>query len=78
MRDAIAWSYDLLAADEQTCSGGWRSSSAASPWRPPRPWRGVDGWTSEISDSTVLEGIASLVDKSLLRLERRSAASRAT
>ena len=33
MRDAIAWSYDLLTAEEQVSSAAWPSSSAASRWR---------------------------------------------
>ena len=36
MRDAIAWSYDLLAPTSRRSSGGWRSSPEASPWTPRR------------------------------------------
>ena len=33
MRDAIAWSYDLLDEPEQRCSGGYACSWAAARWR---------------------------------------------
>ena len=37
LRATIAWSHDLLAPDERTSCGAWRSSPGAAPWRPPRP-----------------------------------------
>ena len=43
MRDAIAWSHDLLAPREQASSGAWPSSSAAAPWRRPRRSCAGDG-----------------------------------
>ena len=36
MRDAIAWSHDLLTPASRRSSAGWPSSPAASPWRRPR------------------------------------------
>ena len=37
LRDAIAWSYDLLTRRRAgAASAAWRSSPAASPWRRPR------------------------------------------
>ncbi len=60
MRDAIAWSYDLLTPDDQKLfrrlsifAGGFTLEGAEAVW---------DG------NATVLEGITSLADKSLLRL----------
>jgi non-specific serine/threonine protein kinase len=62
MRDAIAWSYDLLDASEQTLFrrlaifvGGFTLEGAAAVCGANRP--GVE----------IFEGIASLLDKSLLR-----------
>ena len=43
MRDAIAWSYDLLAPRSRRSSAAWRSSPAASPWRRPRRSPNPDG-----------------------------------
>ena len=63
LRNAIAWSYDLLSPDEQRLfrelsifSGGWTFEAAEAIADP-------DG-TAEID---VLEGLASLLDKSLAR-----------
>lgn len=67
MRSAIAWSYDLLEEEEQKL---FRRLSIF-----------IDGCTSEAAEAVcnaegdlrvdVLEGLASLVDKSLLRQEER-------
>jgi len=63
MRDTIAWSYDLLDEAEQALfcrlavfSGGFALEQAAA----------VTGATDELD---LLEGISSLVDKSLIRQE---------
>ena len=54
MRDAIAWSYDLLArATSRRSSAAWPSSSAASRWRRPEVVGGADE-----SDRDVFDGIA--------------------
>ena len=48
LRDAIAWSYDLLAPAGRRSSGAWRSSSAAARWRRPQPFRNAmapPAWT---------------------------------
>ncbi|MCD6032071.1 MAG: transcriptional regulator, family, partial [Thermomicrobiales bacterium] len=65
LRDTIAWSYDLLGPEEQTLfqrlavfTGGWTLAAAEAV-------TGCDG------DLDVLTGIASLVDKSLVRLTDR-------
>jgi non-specific serine/threonine protein kinase len=70
LRDAIAWSYDLLTPDEQ------------------RLFRGlgvfVGGWTFEAAEAVangdgdldVLDGLTSLVDKSLVRLDERGSQPR--
>jgi predicted ATPase len=66
LRDTIAWSYDLLDAEEQrlfqTLSvfvGGWSVASAAA--------------VCDAEDTAVLEGISSLIAKSLMRYEGDSA-----
>jgi predicted ATPase/class 3 adenylate cyclase len=60
LRDAIKWSYDLLAPDEQLLfrrlgvfAGGWTVEAAATVTR-------VDG------DLDIFDGLASLVDKNLV------------
>jgi predicted ATPase/DNA-binding CsgD family transcriptional regulator len=67
MRDAVAWSHDLLAPDEQDLfrrlavfAGGFNLEAA-------------DALGREVGDPAgdVLEPVASLVDKSLLRREER-------
>ncbi len=61
LRDAIAWSHDLLAHEERRSSAAWASSPAAGPWRPRRR-------SATRRDRRGLDGLASLVDKSLVRL----------
>jgi predicted ATPase/DNA-binding CsgD family transcriptional regulator len=72
MRDAIAWSYDLLPAAEQALfrrlavfSGGCTLEATEAVCVTP-----LDG------DMNVLEGMASLVDQSLIRLQGSEAAPR--
>jgi predicted ATPase/DNA-binding CsgD family transcriptional regulator len=65
MRDAIAWSYDLLAPEEQTL---FRRLSVFAGGAALEAAEAVCAASGETLD--VLEGIASLVDKSLLRQER--------
>lgn len=68
LRDTIAWSYDLLDADEQAV---FRRLSVF-----------VGGWTVEAAEAVVGDGIdtlvalASLVDKSLIRRDAHSAEGR--
>jgi predicted ATPase/Tfp pilus assembly protein PilF len=73
LRDAIAWSYDLLAEGEQKLfrrlsvfvGGGTLEAVEAV----------CGGWGNETGDPiplSPLEGIASLAEQSLLRLEQRS------
>jgi predicted ATPase/class 3 adenylate cyclase len=64
LRGAIAWSYDLLSSDEQTLfrrlgvfTGGWSLEAAEQVG---------DGGDL---DTDVLDGLASLVDKSLVRTD---------
>src|SRR5918995_3348028 len=70
LRDAIAWSYDLLAPEEQrffgrlgVFVGGWTLAAAETV-------AGTDG------DLSVLDGLASLVDKSLVRGDNTGPAPR--
>jgi predicted ATPase len=77
MRDAIAWSHDLLTPDEQALfrrlavfAGGFTLEAAAAVCRPqaeggtPRGSQQAAGAPS--LSASVVDGIASLVDKSLL------------
>ncbi|MCA1723132.1 MAG: helix-turn-helix domain-containing protein [Thermomicrobia bacterium] len=66
LRDTIAWSYDLLGADEQRLlrwlaafAGGWTLAHAEALYS------GADGPPMEIMD-----GLAALVESSLVRVER--------
>ncbi len=66
MRDAVAWSYDLLPDDERLVfrrlsvfAGGCTFESAASVF-------GHVETNQPISESGLFEAIASLVEKSLL------------
>ena len=75
-RDAIDWSYDLLEPPSRRCSPGSASSSAAARSRRPRPSAAIDGMGAF---GEVLDTLASLVDKSLVRQSdgaRRRAALR--
>ena len=57
MRNAIAWSHDLLTPEEQTSSAAWRSSPAAARWRQPNGWQGgrVAGLQAETERSRGVE-----------------------
>ncbi|MGI8688976.1 MAG: ATP-binding protein [Thermomicrobiales bacterium] len=66
LRDTIAWSYDLLMSDEQRLLrwlsvfvGGWTMERAEALYR------GDNGWPI-----SVMDGLAALVDSSLVRVER--------
>ncbi|MGI8855429.1 MAG: ATP-binding protein [Thermomicrobiales bacterium] len=66
LRDTIAWSYDLLAPGVQQCLrwlavfvGGWTTESAEALFA------GADGQPREVMDE-----LATLVDSSLVRVER--------
>lgn len=68
LRDTIAWSYDLLDPDAQRLFrwlavfvGGWTLEHAEALYA------GVDG-----RPSAVLDGLAALVDSSLVRVEREA------
>ncbi len=69
LRDTIAWSHDLLSPDEQMLFrrlavfvGGFTLEAAAA----------VAGEGEAVPSLTILDLVASLVDKSLLRLEARA------
>ncbi len=68
LRDAIAWSYDLLAPEEQALfrrlavfPGGFTLDAAEAIGAE------VGGWKAEGEPVSVLDGIASLADKSLVQ-----------
>jgi predicted ATPase/class 3 adenylate cyclase/DNA-binding CsgD family transcriptional regulator len=71
LRDAISWSYDLLEPAEQTLFRrlavfrGFTLEAAETVGGDPRS--GATSVASPLSDLDVFEGVASLVDKSLLR-----------
>jgi predicted ATPase/transcriptional regulator with XRE-family HTH domain len=65
MREAIAWSYDLLSAEEQALfrqlavfAGGFSLEAAAAVWQ-----------SEGASEVTVFEGIAELVEASLVHVQ---------
>ena len=69
MRDAVAWSYELLSPAEQRLfrrlaifAGGWTLEAAEA----------LCGEAEESSGSAVLEELTSLVNQSLVRSERRA------
>jgi non-specific serine/threonine protein kinase len=73
LRDAIAWSYDLLISAEQRLfrrlsifAGGFTLEAAET----------VCGPVGETSGDSVLDGLTSLVEKSLLREEQQAGATR--
>lgn len=78
MRDTIAWSYDLLAPDEQTlfrclgaCSGGCTPEAAAAVRATGAATESGRQVEAALLDAggDALGGLSSLVDKSLLRPE---------
>jgi predicted ATPase/DNA-binding CsgD family transcriptional regulator len=79
MRNAIAWSYDLLAADEQALfrrlgvfvDGFTLEATEAVAEGGGREAEGTPSASRLPAPASVLDGIASLVDKSLLRREER-------
>jgi len=78
LRDAIAWSYDLLDPGEQTlfrrlavfrgCT--LETAETVCVGEPPRP--GSTSVALPLLDLDILDGVASLVEKSLLRQEEAS------
>ena len=84
MRDAIAWSYDLLTPDEQALFrrlsvfvDGFSLEAAEAVGRKTENGKRETGESSVFrfpSSDFVLDGIASLVDKSLIRRAHRHAA----
>ena len=71
MRNAIAWSHDLLSSEEQTL---FRNLSVVVGGFTLEAARAIRG-TANDSEMDLLDGIASLVDKSLLRREVHSGIS---
>jgi len=74
MRDAIAWSYELLAPEEQglfrrlaVFAGGFAGEAAEALFGPTGV--GTEKWDGDATPMSVLEGIAALVDASLLHHE---------
>ncbi len=76
MRDAIAWSYDLLAPEDQALfrclsvfAGGFSLQAAEAVGGPQALGDGTQGHAVMplMPDAAVLDGIASLVDKSLMQ-----------
>jgi DNA-binding CsgD family transcriptional regulator len=92
MRDAIAWSYDLLDPAEQALFrrlavfvGGFTLEGAQAVSRGVEESRSrgagrvlLDSSPARLLDSSVLGGLSSLIDKSLLRREEDSAAQGAS
>ena len=84
LRDAIAWSYDLLEPGEQTlfrrlavfrgCT--LETAEAVCTGEAPRP--GTTSVALPLLDVDVLDGVASLVEKSLLRQQEDAGGQPAT
>ncbi len=75
MRDAIAWSYDLLTPDEQALfrrlavfEGGFTLDAAEAI-----VGQGAQSATPQLLISPILDGIAALVEKSLVRVPETDA-----
>ncbi|HUG15112.1 MAG TPA: LuxR C-terminal-related transcriptional regulator [Thermomicrobiales bacterium] len=73
MRNTIAWSYDLLGADEQRLfrqlsvfSGGWTLEAAEAVCQPGGDPASPGSESRDTSATVVLGGLSSLSDKSLL------------
>ena len=83
LRDAIAWSYDLLDAAEQALFARLGVFVGGCTLEAAEAVLATTGWRRRRADclypaSTVLDGLASLVDKSLLRQVEGWTASRAS
>jgi predicted ATPase/DNA-binding CsgD family transcriptional regulator/Tfp pilus assembly protein PilF len=79
MRDAIAWSYDLLSPEEQVLfrrlsifAGGFTLEAAEAVCGPVTPADAAGGG----AETAVFESLTSLVEKNLLREEERAGFSR--
>ncbi len=66
MRDAIAWSYDLLTPDEQAL---FRRLAVFSGGCALEAVEALYAWLGPAEDEAALEGLLGLVEKSLLRVE---------
>jgi len=84
MRDAIAWSYDLLSGEEQALfrglavfAGGF-TLEAAEAIRGPRARGDNPAQADGARGASVLDELTSLVEKSLLREEQRAGSTRFT
>jgi predicted ATPase/DNA-binding CsgD family transcriptional regulator len=84
MRDAIAWSYDLLAPEDQALfrrlaifAGGF-TLEAAEAICAPGDFSGEGTRAPDAAGTAILDGLTSLVEKNLLREEERGGSSRFT